>query len=104
MKYFLLQAIPIADIGDEGSSFWMQIMVFLFVAVCWGVYSLTKNNRSKHKDQPQKLSEKSRTQYAKSRGGARLSHKPVAQRKGIVQAVEQKRSELLQEWEDKVQS
>jgi len=85
MNYFLIQAILIADIGDEESSFWMQILVFLFVAVFLGVYSLIKNNRSKHKDQQQNLPEETRTHYAKSRWRFRLPHKPVALRKGIVQ-------------------
>jgi hypothetical protein len=85
MNYFLIQAILIADIGGEESSFWVQILVFLLVAVFFGVYSLTKNNRSKHKDQQQKLPEETRTHYAKSRWRFRLPHKPVALRKGIVQ-------------------
>ncbi len=80
MNYSLIQAILIADItGDEESSFWMQLLVFLIVAVVWGVYyNLTDNNRSKNKDQQQKLPAKSRFRF-------RLPHKPVALRKGIVQ-------------------
>ena len=85
MNYFLIQAILIADISGEESSFWMQILVFLFVAVFLGVYSLIKNNRSKHKDQQQNLPEETFTHYAKSRWRFQLPHKPVALRKGIVQ-------------------
>ena len=86
MNFFLIQAILIAGIGDEESSFWMQLLVFLIVAVVWGVYyNLTDNNRSKHKDQQQELLEKTRTHHAKSRFRFRLPHKPVALRKGIVQ-------------------
>jgi len=77
MNYFLIQAILIANIGDEESTFWIQILVFLFVAVSLGVYSLTKNNRSK--DQQQNIA------YTKSRWRFQLPHKPVALRKGIVQ-------------------
>jgi len=79
MNYFLIQAILIANIGDEESTFWIQILVFLVVAVSLGVYSLTKNNRSKHKDQQQNIA------YTKSRWRFQLPHKPVALRKGIVQ-------------------
>jgi hypothetical protein len=85
MNYFLIQAILIADIGDQESSFWMQILVFLFVAVFFGVYSLTKNNRSTHKDRQQNLPKETRTHYAKSRWRFRLPHKPVSLRKSIVQ-------------------
>jgi len=77
MNYFLIQAILIANIGDEESTFWIQILVFLVVAVSLGVYSLTKNNRSK--DQQQNIA------YTKSRWRFQLPHKPVALRKGIVQ-------------------
>ncbi|MBA7570598.1 hypothetical protein ES708_12351 [subsurface metagenome] len=79
MNYFLIQAILIANIGDEESTFWIQILVFLFVAVSLGVYSLIKNNRSEHKDQQQNIA------YTKSRWRFQLPHKPVALRKGIVQ-------------------
>jgi hypothetical protein len=85
MNYFLIQAILIAEIGDEDSSFWVQILVFLLVVVIWGVYSLVKNNRSKYKDQQQNLAEKTCTHYAKSRWRFRVPHKPIALRKGIVQ-------------------
>ena len=77
MNYFLIQAILIANIGDEESTFWIQILVFLLVAVSLGVYSLTKNNRSK--DQQQNIA------YTKSLWRFQLPHKPVALRKGIVQ-------------------
>ncbi len=64
----------------------MQLLVFLIVAVVWGVYyNLTDNNRSKNKDQQHELLEKTRTHHAKSRFRFRLPHKPVALRKGIVQ-------------------
>jgi hypothetical protein len=79
MNYFLIQAILLANIGDEESSFWIQILVFLFVAVSLGVYSLTKNNRSKHKDQEQDIA------YTKSRWRFQLPHKHIATQKGIVQ-------------------
>ena len=76
MNYFLIQAILIANIGDEDTRFWMQIMVFLIVAAGWGVYSLVKNDLSKHKDQHQNLAEKTSTHYAKSRWRFQLPHKP----------------------------
>jgi hypothetical protein len=79
MNYFLIQAILIANIGDEESTFLMQILVLLCVAVSLGVYSLTKNNRSKHKDQQQNIA------YTKSRRRFQLLHKHVAPRTGIVQ-------------------
>ena len=81
MNYFLIQAILIADIGGEESSFWMQILVFLLMVVSFGVYSLTKNNRNRHKDQRQNLPKENRTHYAKSHWRFWLPHK----RKGIVQ-------------------
>ena len=76
MNYFLIQAILIADIGDEDSRFWMQILVFLLVAVGWGVYSLVKNDLSRHKNQQQNLAEETCTHYAKSRWRFQLPHKP----------------------------
>jgi len=85
MNYILIQAILIADIGDEENSFWVQILVFLLLAVFFGVYSLTKNNRNTHKEQQQNFPEEIRTHHAKSRWRFRLPDKPVAPRKGIVQ-------------------
>ena len=85
MNYFLIQAIPIAEIGNEESSFLMQILVFLLVAVFCGVYSLVKTNRSKHKNKQRNLAEKSRTDYAESRWRFLLPHKLIARRKGMVQ-------------------
>ena len=85
MNYFLIQAILVAKIGDEESSFWIQILVLLLLVVFWGVYSLVKNDRSKYKDQQQNLTGENRTHYAKSRWRFRLLHKPIALHKGIVQ-------------------
>ena len=85
MNYFLVQAILIANIGDEESGFWMQILVFLIVAGFFGVYSSIQNNRSKHKDQQQNHPKEIRTHNAKFRWRFRLPHKPVALQKGIVQ-------------------
>ena len=85
MNYFLIQAILIADVGDDESSFWMQIMVFLVLGVFWGIYSLTKNNLSKHKDRQQDLAEETCTHYAKSRWRFQLPPKTAAPRQSIVQ-------------------
>lgn len=85
MNYFLIQALPIADIGNEESNFLMQILVFLLLAVFCGVYSLVKNNRSKYKDQQRNHAEQSHTHYAKSRWRFLMPHKLIAPRKGIVQ-------------------
>ena len=63
----------------------MQILVFLLFAVLVGLYSLVKSNRSKHKDQQQKLEEEGGTHYAKSRWRFQLPHKSIARQKGIVQ-------------------
>jgi len=49
MNSFLIQASLIADVGDEESSIWIQIVVFLFLGFSWWVYSLVKDNRSKNK-------------------------------------------------------
>ena len=76
MNYFLIQAILIAGIGDEDTRFWVQILVFLLVAVGWGVYSLVKSDLSKHKDQQQNLAEETSAYYAKSRWRFQLPHKP----------------------------
>ena len=76
MNYFLIQAILIADIGDEDSRFWAQILVFLLLAVGWGIYSLVKNDLNRHKAQQQSLAEETCTPYAKSRWRFRLPHKP----------------------------
>jgi len=85
VNYFPIQAILIAAVADKESSFWMQVLVFLLVAVSCGVYSLTKSNRSKHIGQQRKLPEGTGTGYCKSRWRFRLPHKRVARRKGIVQ-------------------
>ena len=85
MNYFLIQAILIAEVGDQASSFWMQILVFLIAAVFFGVYSLIKNNRSEHEDQQQNLPEEAHAHYAKSRWRFKLPHKPVALRRCSVQ-------------------
>ena len=85
MNFFLIQAIPIAGVHSEESGFWMQILVFLLFAVLVGLYSLVKSNRSKHKDQQQKLEEEGGTHYAKSRWRFQLPHKSIARQKGIVQ-------------------
>jgi hypothetical protein len=85
MNFFLIQAIPIAGVRSEESSFWMQILVFLLLAVLVGLYSLVKSNRSKHKEQQQKLEEQGGAHYAKSRWRFQLPHKSTASQKGLVQ-------------------
>ena len=85
MNYFLIQSILIAEIGNEDNSFWIQILVFLFVAVAFGLYSYTKNNRSKHKDHQQDFPGQARPHRAESRWRFHLPHKPFAPQKGIVQ-------------------
>ncbi len=76
MNFFLIQAILIANIGDEDTRFWMQILIFLLLAAGWGVYSLLKNDLGKHKEQQQNLAEETSPYYAKSRWRFQLPHKP----------------------------
>ena len=76
MNYFLTQAILIAAIGDEDSRFWIQIMVFLFLAVGWGIYSLVKNDQNKRKVRQQRLNEETSNNYANSRWRFQLPRKP----------------------------
>jgi hypothetical protein len=85
MNYFLIQAILIAEIGDPGDSFFMQIFVFLLLGLFVGIYGYVKNAIKKHKDQQQNFSEEAPIHYAKSRWRFWLPHKPVSPRKGIVQ-------------------
>ena len=85
MNYFLIQAIPIAEVSSEDSSFWMQILVFLLLAASWGLYSLVKNNRNKDKAEQQNIAEKTGTGYSKLRRQFRLPRTPSGLRTGIVQ-------------------
>ena len=85
MNYFLIQALLIAGIGDEESTFWTQILVFLFVAVSWGVYSLVKNRQNEFKDRRQDLAEETSTHYTKPRWQFQLPRKHIALCKDVAQ-------------------
>jgi hypothetical protein len=85
MKYFLIQAILIADVGDEESTFWMQIFVFLLLVVSWWVYSLIKNRQNKFKGYEQNLTKETSTHHAKPRWRFQLPHKYIAVGKDIAQ-------------------
>ena len=84
MNCFLIQAILIADVGDEENSFWMQALVFLLLAVSWWVHSLVSKKRNEFKEQ-QRIAEETGTCYTKPRGRFRLPRKHIALCKDIVQ-------------------
>ena len=77
MNYFFIQATLIAGIGDEGRTFWIQILVFLLLAVFCGVYSLVKNKQNESKDQQQNLAEETSTHHAKRRWRFQLPQEPI---------------------------
>jgi hypothetical protein len=77
MDSFLIQAILIAGVGGEGNSFWMQILVFLLLAVIWGVYNLVKNKRNEFKDQEQSRTEETSLRNAKRPWRFQLPQEPV---------------------------
>jgi hypothetical protein len=85
MNYFLIQAIQIDDIDDAENGFFMQILVFLLVAISLVVYFHVKNIRSKRKEQQQSLPEEARTHNSKPIWRFLLLHKYFSPRKGIVQ-------------------
>jgi hypothetical protein len=85
MDYYLIQAILIAGTGDDESTFWIQILVFLLLAVSWGVYSLVKNRQNEFEDQQENLAEEAGTHHAKHRWRLRLSRKDIALCKGIAE-------------------
>jgi len=45
MNRFLPQAIIIAGVGDEESTFWVQLLVIVFVGALWGLYNLVKSRK-----------------------------------------------------------
>ncbi|MHC4706990.1 MAG: hypothetical protein ACYS8I_07885 [Planctomycetota bacterium] len=62
-----IQTILIVGIGGGESAFWMQILVFLLLAVGGGVYSLVKNKRKEFRDRQQKLAEEARSYNTRGR-------------------------------------
>jgi hypothetical protein len=57
MNYFLIQATLIAGIGDEESTFWIQILVFVLLGASWGVYNLVKKRQDEFKDEHEAFAE-----------------------------------------------
>ncbi|MHC4186779.1 MAG: hypothetical protein ACYST2_00625 [Planctomycetota bacterium] len=50
MNYFLIQAIVIAGMDDEGSAFWSQILILVVLGSFWGVYNLVRKKRNEFRD------------------------------------------------------
>ncbi|MCK4751866.1 MAG: hypothetical protein KAS75_00365 [Planctomycetes bacterium] len=48
MNYFIRHVILIGGVGDEESSFWMQMLVLLLALGFWGLYSLVKEGGGAH--------------------------------------------------------
>ena len=84
MNYFLIQAMLIAGIESEESTFWIQILVFLLLVVFWGVYRLVKNKQNEFKER-QNLAEERGTYRAKPRWRFQLPRKYTALCKDIAQ-------------------
>ena len=85
MNYFLIQAIQIDDIDDAENGFFIQILVFLLVAVSLVVYFHIKNIRSKRKEQQQSFPDEARIPNSRSIWRFLLLHKSFFPKKGIVQ-------------------
>ena len=80
-----LQIIVAAGDNYGENTFWVQILVFLLVAVSLGLYSLVKKKPEQLKQHKQRLAEQARIYHAKSRRQIRRGGKYIARLKSITQ-------------------
>ncbi len=85
MNGFLIQTILAAGNSDGEGNFWTQILVFLLVAVAWGVYSLVKRKPGQLRGLSQKLTTRTSTGHIQSHRQLHLSHKRITHLKNAVQ-------------------
>ncbi len=76
MNYFSTQALLVAGVDSEESTFLVQILVFLLFAVLWGVYSLVKDKRTDFQSGEEKHIKKSVSSRIISLLRFKLSPKP----------------------------
>ena len=76
-----MQTFLAAGNGTGEGIFWIQILVLLVVAVCWGLYSLAKNKTKKFNNQRQGPFEKAGSHHAKA---DRKLYKQVGRLKDVV--------------------
>jgi len=85
MNAFFIQTILAADNSNGDKNFWIQILVFLIVAVAWGVYSLVKKKPGQLRGHNQKLTTITSTGHLQSHRQLHLSHKRITHLRNAVQ-------------------
>ena len=85
MNGFLIQTILAAGNSNGEKNFWIQILVFLLVAVAWGVYSLVRKKPGQLRGNNQSLNARTGTGHLQSHRQLNLSHKRITHLKNAVQ-------------------
>ena len=85
MNGFLIQTILAAGNSDGEKNFWIQILVFLLVAVALGLYSLVRKKPGQLRGNSQSLTGRTGTSPFKSHRQLNLSHKRITHLKNAVQ-------------------
>jgi hypothetical protein len=85
MNGFLIQTILAAGNSDGQESFWIQILVFLLVAVALGLYGFLKKKPGQLRGQSQRLTTRTSTGHIQSHRQIHLSHKRITHLKNAVQ-------------------